>query len=152
MGPPSTPDLLLIIVCQAYEFPDPSGPGISKISDSGPERNACESSLIVFIPHLECEKTGLKSYKSETQVGCWYPQQPSCLFSPTHCSSLRSSQFPLLTLFTDSVCLRTQISNITRRIAIRTSAWSLVMPAVYTGTELITEPYSMRTWLLGGGV
>src|SRR3984885_3461856 len=98
MGPPSTPDLLLIIVCQAYEFPDPSGPGISKISDSGPERNACESSLIVFIPHLECEKTGLKSYKSETQVGCWNPQQPSCLFSPTHSSSLRSSQFPLLTL------------------------------------------------------
>jgi hypothetical protein len=34
-------------------------------------------------------------------------------------------------LLTDSVCLRTQISNITRRIAIRTSAWSLaVMPAV----------------------
>jgi hypothetical protein len=68
---PITPDLYLIIICQAYSFPDPIGPGISKISDSESERNACESSLIVFIPHLECEKTGLKSYKSETQVGCW---------------------------------------------------------------------------------
>ena len=57
-----------------------------------------------------------------------------------------------LSLFTESVCLRTQISNITRRIAIRTSPWSLVMLAVYTGTELITELYRLSMWLLGRGV
>src|SRR5882724_9138728 len=42
-------------------------------SDSESERNACKPSLIVFHPHLESEKTGLKSYKSETQVGRWIP-------------------------------------------------------------------------------
>ena len=42
-------------------------------SDSESERNACKSLLIVFHPHLECEKTGLKSYKSKTQVGRWIP-------------------------------------------------------------------------------
>ena len=44
---------------------------VRSVSES--ERNACESLLIVFPPLLECEKTGLKSYKSETQVGRWIP-------------------------------------------------------------------------------
>jgi len=44
---------------------------VRSVSES--ERNTCESLLIVFLPPLECEKTGLKSYKSKTQVGHWFP-------------------------------------------------------------------------------
>src|ERR1700676_3840151 len=47
-------------------------------------------------PHLECEKTGLKSYIKRNSGGRWFPQQPSCLFSLS--SSLRSSFLFLLTL------------------------------------------------------
>src|SRR6266481_5513021 len=66
---------------QTWYNPDPIRSEMSNATHIRSNVGHCESFLIVSAPPFGVCESDLKSYKSETQVGCWNLQQPSGLFT-----------------------------------------------------------------------